>query len=298
VHAEAHGTDYAGQYPGVHRLPFILFLLPVIVAYITPFYMGRCFILTFMGKPRDKHVHEHAHETILMYGPLIILAVMTLISGIFLFRPLVAESVPAGGPLVPAIDGHDHAMHATHQSLPFWVGASWIVGLLVAYLCYRNGFAFAERVRKLPVVRPVYAVLWNKFYFDHVYNFVWVGGCKALAVICGLFDNWIIDGIVNNSARLTERISRFSGVVLDNMGIDGLVNLVGYIGWMLGGLFRAVQTGFVRNYILLAVVGISGVLICILTNWSVTWAVVWVVVIAAALVLPWSLSRRQATGER
>ena len=148
------------------------------------------------------------------------------------------------------------------------------------------------------MVRPVYAVLWNKFYFDHVYNFVWVGGTKTVAVVCRLFDTWIIDGTVNNLARLTERISRFSGVVLDNMGIDGLVNLVGYIGWTLGGLFRAVQTGFVRNYILLAVVGISGVLICILTNWSVTWAVVWVVVIAAALVLPRSLSRRQATGER
>ena len=186
----------------------------------------------------------------------------------------------------------------THQVLPIWVGFSWIVGLGAAYLCYRNGLAFAESVRKLPVMRSIYTVLWNKFYFDHVYNFVWVGGLKALAVICRLFDTWIVDGIVNGLARLTERISRFSGVVLDNMGIDGLVNLVGAIAWGLGGVLRTVQTGFIRNYILLAVIGISGVLICILTNWSVTWAVVWVLVVAAALLLPWSLSRRQTFGQR
>jgi hypothetical protein len=54
----------------------------------------------------------------------------------------------------------------------------------------------------------------------------------------------------------------------------------------------------IRNYILLAVIAISGVVICILSDWNVAWAAAWVVIAAAALVLPWSGLRRPATGER
>ena len=295
---EEHGVDYAGHYTNVAKLPFILFLLPIIVAYITPFYMGRCFILTFMGKPRDQHIHDHAHEVKLMYLPLVVLAIMTLIA--VLFRGLVAEAVPAGGmpAMVPAIDGLSHAMQAAHHQLPYWVGASWILGLGGAYLVYRNGFALAEQFRKLPVARQVYTVLWNKFYFDELYGFLFVSGLKTLAVICRLFDTWIIDGIVNKAAYLTERIARFSGVVLDNMGVDGLVNLVGKISWGLGGVFRTVQTGVIRNYILIAIIGLSGAVICILSGGHVGWAIVWVILATAALVAPWPGAREQAVRER
>ena len=285
-----HGTDYAAVYGGgahgVGRLPWILFLLPILVAYITPFYMGRCFFLTFLGKPRDKHVHEHAHESPTMYVPLLILGFMTVISGSFLFRDYVADSAPTAAPLVAAINGHDHALHAAHAALPTLVGFAFVVGLGMAWLIYRRGFEISEKIRVLPVIRQAHTVLWNKFYFDHVYNTVFRDGVRyVLAVICRLFDNWIIDGIVDNSARLTERTSRFSGVVLDNMGVDGLVNLVGYIAWNLGGLFRTVQTGIVRNYILLAALAIAGLIISL---WNVTVGVIVFVIAAGIIVIPWS----------
>lgn len=287
-HEEAahHEPAYAAAYPEVTRLPFILFLLPVLIAYVTPFYMGRCFVLTFLSPPRDRHVHEHAHESRIMYGPLLVLAAMTAVSGWMLFRGLVAEAVPQGGAptLVPAIDGS--TLHSAHHALPLWVGFSWMVGLLAAYLLYRNGFGVAERVRRLPALSAAYAVLWNKFYFDHVYNFLLVGGTKVVAVICRLFDNWIVDGMVNGSALATERISRFSGVVLDNMGVDGAVNLVGKTGWGLGGLLRSVHTGIVRNYILLAVIAISGLVIYILSAGNLIWTLIWVALAALALLVP------------
>jgi len=283
-----HGTDYAAAYGGgahgVGRLPWILFCLPILVAYITPFYMGRCFFLTFLGKPRDKHVHEHAHESPVMYVPLLILAFMTAISGFFLFRDYVADSAPTAAPLVAAINGHDHALHGAHAALPTLVGFAFVVGLGMAWLIYRRGFDISEKIRVLPVIRQAHTVLWNKFYFDHFYDHVIRDGVRyVLAVMCRLFDNWIIDGIVDNSARLTERVSRFSGVVLDNMGVDGLVNLVGYIGWGLGGLFRSMQTGIVRNYILLAALAVAGLIISL---WNVTVGVIVFVIAAGIIVIP------------
>ncbi len=283
-----YAARYAGGEHGVGQLPWVLLFLPMLVAYITPFYMGRCFFLTFLGKPRDKHVHEHAHETPLMYVPLLILGAMTLVVGIpvWVFRSYVADAAPGLVPLVPAIDGHDHAMHAAHQALPIIVGFAFAVGLVAAYAIYRRGFDISEKIRVLPVIRQAHTVLWNKFYFDHVYNTVFRDGVRyVLAVICRLFDDWIVDGIVNNSARLTERVSRFSGIVLDNMGVDGLVNLVGYIAWNLGGLFRTVQTGIVRNYILLAALGIAGLLVSL---WNITLAVIIFVIAAGIIVIPWS----------
>ncbi len=55
----------------------LLFLLPLVTAGITTFYMFRMWFMTFTGKPRDHHVYEHAHESPwLMTVPLIFLAVV------------------------------------------------------------------------------------------------------------------------------------------------------------------------------------------------------------------------------
>lgn len=281
-------------------IPPALFWLPLLVAYITPFYMGRCFILAFLGKPRDAHVHEHAHETPLMYRPLLALAAMTVVSSIpvFLFRPFVAYAAPQNAPLAAAVDGNDPLLHAAHVWLPLLVGFAWVIGLGGAWLLYRNGLATAERIRRLPAVRPLHALLWNKFYFDHVYNFLFVAGTKVVAVICRLFDNWVIDGIANNLAYLCERIARFSGVVLDNGGVDGAVNGLGRGFWSLGGLLRRFHTGLARNYILLAVLGVTTLVVLILSAGRPGWALLLFAAAAAVLLTPWEQVRRRLLGER
>ena len=58
----------------VHRI--LLFIAAAGGAAITAFYMFRLWYMTFIGKPRDHHVYEHAHESPkVMYVPLVILAV-------------------------------------------------------------------------------------------------------------------------------------------------------------------------------------------------------------------------------
>ncbi len=71
--AQAFGFAY------VHHQHFLLFLLPLVTAGITTFYMFRMWFMTFAGKPRDQHVYEHAHESPrLMTVPLIVLAVLSI----------------------------------------------------------------------------------------------------------------------------------------------------------------------------------------------------------------------------
>lgn len=285
-HAEAasghHGTNYAALFPGVSQLPWWLYFLPILVAYITPFYMGRCFIMTFLGKPRDRHIYDHAHESRIMTTPLVVLAFMTVVSGFLLFRDYVAGSAPSPQ-LIPMIDGHDHAIHAIHGALAMRVGIAFVIGLGVAWLVYRNGLELAAAFAALPGVRFLYKLFWNKFYFDHVYDAVLVGGTRIIATISALFDAWIIDGLVNLAGYLTKGFSFFTGLVLDNKGVDGAVNGTGKLAWFLGGAFGGTHTGVIRNYVLLAAILVTGVLIGL---WNVTLAVAYVLLGACLVARP------------
>jgi NADH-quinone oxidoreductase subunit L len=73
---------------------WLLFALPAGVAYLTAFYMTRCWMLTFAGKPRNKEVYEHAKEAPVMYIPLVVLAALSVIGGSALgVRPMLESAV-------------------------------------------------------------------------------------------------------------------------------------------------------------------------------------------------------------
>jgi proton-translocating NADH-quinone oxidoreductase chain L len=78
-HAAAFG--FFAEHSGKGKGYWLLFYLPAIVAYITPFYMMRCWMLTFWGKPRNQHLYDHAHETPVLWLPLAALAVASVIGG-------------------------------------------------------------------------------------------------------------------------------------------------------------------------------------------------------------------------
>ncbi|MDM8006690.1 MAG: NADH-quinone oxidoreductase subunit L [Phycisphaerae bacterium] len=239
-----------------------LFWIPIIIAYVTPFYMMRCWWMTFMGKPRDPHVHEHAHEIPLMYVPLVVLAIGTVFSSYFLFRHLVAEAVPAGF-MVPSIDGE--ALHHAHKALAGIVGGAFVVGFVIAILVYRKGLETAAIIaQKLPTI---HRLLEHKFYFDELYGLVLVGGTHAVKAVSYAFDKWIIDGLVNLSALITERVSWIAGNVLDAIGVDGAVNGLGRVTMAFGGLARTPQVGRIRNYVLFAVGTATLVLLVMVWPW-------------------------------
>lgn len=288
---EGHGEDVhsaSARLPILQNMPPLprgMFWLALIIAYVTPFYMMRCWWLTFMGKPRDHHVHEHAHETPMMYVPLIVLAIGTFVSSYLWFRPLLAHAAPAAtdAAMVVGLDGAAEAghaaaagefinLHAAHEFLNPRVGWSWLAGFLVAWLIYRSGLATAQKLVKLPFVGTAHHVLENKLYFDHVYDFVLVRGCVGLAKLCRYVFDALVDGIVNVSAALTARFASWTGRQLDmpiqrgDLGlVDAVVNGVAEGMFRLGdGVRRPQSAGRIRVYVMVAAGSAAIVLLAVL----------------------------------
>ncbi len=129
--------------------------------------------------------------------------------------------------------------------------ASFIVGFFLAFVIYRRGLKTADRICQLPIVGQLHSLLWHKFYFDEFYNLIVVGGTRLIARISSFLDKWILDfSIVENSARLTKALAMFSGRVLDARGVDRVVAEMGRTAFDFGDLFRVVQTGRIRNYVI------------------------------------------------
>ena len=250
------GTIEYGQHLG--GLGNVFWLAPVIVAYVTVFYMARSFALTFMGKPRDQHLFDHAHETPwTMTTPQLILASMAILATP-LFWPgwftMIQNSEPAVEWVQPAAElaGHEsHAMHATHMYLGF--GVSWIVVLALGIWMYKDGLGRAAAIVKWPPLNALYVLAHNKFYFDHLYDGSVVGICKLVSRAAGTFDKHVVDGFVNGAGRLTGEAARFIGIVDLNI-VDGLVNALASATKRCGQLLRTAHPGRIRVYMRLLMV--------------------------------------------
>lgn len=272
-------------------MPRWMFWLPILIAYVTPFYMMRCWWLTFAGRPRDQHVHDHAHEMWKMYVPLIVLSAGTLFCSYWVFRPLIADAAAAAtdSSLIVAVDGEAHTVaeagggtmltvtHAPEASSPHHAliaiaGFAWIIGMGLAWLIYRNGLRLAESLRRgvLPI-RLAHKALQEKLYFDHVYDNVIVMGTRAVAVVVYAFDKIVIDGLVNLTAIFGRFVGSFTGRQLDmpiRKGDFGLVDALanGIAGVMLdaGSQIRRPQNGRIRTYVMITAGTAAVVLLAVL----------------------------------
>ena len=162
----------------------LLFWIAAAVAVLTPFYMTRLFVVAFLGKPKSDHA-DHAHEVgPLMFGPLVLLAIMGLIAGF----PLIASK------LAPAYHQPEHLIHfgpVTYVSI-----AALLLGLLAGYILYSGK-------DKDPVSIPLFR---NRFYIDEIYDKGLVRYFQdAFAAIIAFFDEFIINGlIVGGLSRAAE----------------------------------------------------------------------------------------------
>ena len=278
------------SWDSVHH--YILFGMAALAAVITAFYMFRLIFMTFTGEPRNQEMHDGAHESPLkMAIPLIILAVLSFpIVNKWSFEKYVKQpdQPHIHAPKHARYDSSQGALHAqlglsdahaagedTHhedaavhhdpdhdRAHNIVVPLSFVIvilgiGLSALFYYWKRFSADAVAAR----LRPIYTLLWNKYYFDEFYDGVIVAFTVAGSKVLGLFDLRFIDGIVNGvGVTVQAGCSRFAGW-FDNTFVDGLVNLVARIIWYVGGRVRRVQTGMIQNY-LLAIVG--GVVLLIL----------------------------------
>ncbi len=224
-----------------------LWALAAATAGLTSFYMVRLLCLTFYGPNRsDHHTREHLHETpALMWAPLVVLALLSAGIGYI------------GVPEV--LGGHNMFHHYMEPVLmiPDQVASSWAfisephshsleLGLMagsVGIMFVASGLALALYAKgPAPALAGLqgrfkrgYALLSNKYYVDEIY------------------DAWIVQPL--------KEMSTFLWSIIDVVVIDGVVNGVGQLCALVGGLASFRMTGSVHRHGMVLVMGLVFLLV-------------------------------------
>jgi NADH-quinone oxidoreductase subunit L len=232
----------------------VLWLLGLTAACMTAFYMFRLFFLTFKGASRLTHEAEHhLHESpLVMTGPLMVLAVLSVIGGALAGYP--SEGGWIHHFLAPVVG--EHAEEETAGSTHFGMLASIAVALLgatIAWVIYllRPGLAEAGLAR----FTQVHRLLLNKYWVDELYDALVVNPTKALGRVWDWFDATVIDGVVNWVGRFTGR-SAAASTWVETYIIYGSLNLTGYANHLMARLLRLIQSGLVHHYAAIFLIGL------------------------------------------
>jgi len=229
----------AGSGPGRYA-----FWLGIGAALLTAFYSWRLIIMAFHGTPRaDERTMAHVHESPpVMTVPLIVLALGAVVSGFLAYDAMVGESMGNFWRAAIFMLPEKHVFEAAHH-VPLWVAALptvvAVVGIAAAYWFYVTMPAWpgtlAERFGVL------YRFLLNKWYFDEVYDALFVRPAPRLGYdLWKAGDGLVIDGCgpdgVAAAARaIARRASRLQTGYLYHYAFAMLIGVVGLVTWYLYG---------------------------------------------------------------
>ena len=268
----------------------LLWLLGVVTAAMTAFYMFRLINMTFFGTYRgpawgadaeahgdggadghgDGDGHGHAwhgpHESPRwMTIPLVALAAGAFFAG-FVGVPIAFEAL---WPWTAAIEHFLHpsfvaggahaAEEAHHMSVLGELGLmafSVLIALGGIWFAYRN---YVERPDEADRMAERFAgshrVLTHKYYVDELYDATVVRGTMGSAGGLWAVDRRVVDGAVNGAGWTTIAAAWVSHF-LDKYVVDGLVNLTARVCGEASYVFRRAQTGLIQNYAFATLLGV------------------------------------------
>lgn len=216
-----------------HKYP-VVFVLLVIAAFFTAFYMGRQVLMVFFGKPRSRAAEGAVENPPIITLPLVALAILSAVGGVL---------------NLPGVHTLEHWLeHTLHGLEPgefiLWVALGSLtialLGILVAWLVYGRKPLASPKTAD-PLAKPlgsVYRGMERKWWVDEFYRAVLLRPADWLA-------------------------EKLAGPV-DQGGIDSLVNGFGSLTRSLAGLLRQLQNGFVRFYALAIVFGVVAIVLALI----------------------------------
>ncbi|MCF6267264.1 MAG: NADH-quinone oxidoreductase subunit L [Desulfuromusa sp.] len=222
---------------GSTRGHWLLWLLGAAAAGMTAFYMFRLVFMTFFGEQKtDARARDHIPESpFTITIPLMVLGFFALIGG-YIGIPKILGGVnrfdaflaPVFEQAQHANEIHAHGTLATEYTLMAISVAIATVGIFIAWVMYiKNPELPAKFVARFS---RAHKVVFNKWYIDELYDFLFVSPCKRLGTFLWRgFDVKVVDGVVNGCA------------------------------WVIKGLgtgLRYTQSGYLYNYAMAMVVGV------------------------------------------
>jgi NADH-quinone oxidoreductase subunit L len=220
------------------------FVLLVIAAFFTSFYSWRLMFLTFHGEPRaPREIMSHVHESPnVMLVPLYLLALGSIAAG-FVFRDYFIghdEALFWGTSLYRAPENKIiEEMHHVPEIVGWAPTIGMVVGFALSYLFYIRR---TDLPAKLAATHePLYRFLLNKWYFDELYDFLFVRPAMWLGrFLWKKGDGWLIDGLGPDgiSARVvdvTRGVVRLQTGYVFHYAFAMLIGVAALVTWFMFG---------------------------------------------------------------
>ncbi len=202
-----------------------LFIVAVIVAALTAFYMGRLLVVVFFGNGKPSHSGELKESPPVMTVPLIVLAIASIVAGVIgideILKTFFGEPLKSGEPLSVRLFSP-----FTHSPVAAWSGlAVSVPGIILAFAIYHS----KDRDPVAENLGIIARAMRDKFYFDEIYAGIIGLTHTALSKAAAFLDTWIISGLIIR-------------------GIHGTIDLC-------GRLLRLIQTGNIQTYVFILTAG-------------------------------------------
>ena len=210
------------------------FICTVLAAGLTAFYSWRLLFMTFHGQSRaDHHALEHAHESPwVMLGPLCVLAIGAVFAGFLLDDWFIGSAWPQFWNGAIFNGANNHVINQLEEN-PAWVDYLPLVmglgGIAVAYMMYIVNPLIPVRLAQS--YGAIYRFLLNKWYFDELYDAIFVRPALRLArLFWQVGDATLIDGVPNGIAELTSDGSRqVVRIQTGSLAVYAFVMLIGVV---------------------------------------------------------------------
>ncbi|MET3579479.1 NADH-quinone oxidoreductase subunit L [Mesorhizobium robiniae] len=220
----------------------LAFVLLVVAACFTSFYSWRLIFMTFHGQPRASHeVMHHVHESPpVMLVPLFILAAGALFAGVIFHGAFIGEGYAEFWKASLFTLPENHILHDMHE-VPLWVKLAPFVAMLIGFAIAWQFYIRAPEMPKNLAAqhRGLYAFLLNKWYFDELYDFLFVRPAKRLGhFLWKTGDGTVIDGLGPDgiSARVvdvTNRVVKLQTGYLYHYAFAMLIGVAAFVTWMM-----------------------------------------------------------------